>query len=289
MTEQDINQAASSVDMTAAELYLDLLRMCLTRSIFNEKYRGLAPGDLEAAGVPIDLMHGWLSGKNLEIVRTVEFDSQSRAEGTDMPSEGETMIGLRRLQNLQECIADVLKQKIEGDLLEAGVWRGGATIFMRGALQALGDRERTVWVADSFAGLPPPNPELYPADEGAIWHLYNNVLAISLDEVKANFARYGLLDERVRFLKGWFKDTLPTAPIERLAVLRLDGDMYESTIVTLRALYPKLSPGGYVIIDDYAPSIPGCLKAVDDFRSEYEITEEMISTGHFGVFWKRLR
>ena len=112
---------------------------------------------------------------------------------------------------------------------------------------------------------------------------------MSLEDVQANFVRYGLLDEQVRFLKGWFKDTLPNAPIESLALLRLDGDLYESTIIPLRALYPKLSLGGYVIIDDYSPAIPGCVQAVHDFRSEYGITEEMKSTGQYGVVWQRLQ
>lgn len=119
--------------------------------------------------------------------------------------------------------------------------------------------------------------------------MYNDVLGVSLEEVKANFARYGLLDDQVRFLKGWFKDTLPTAPIERLSVLRLDGDLYESTIITLRSFYSKLSIGGYVIVDDYTPRLPCCVQAVHDFRAEHDITEEMISTGIYGVFWQRLR
>lgn len=289
MTESAIHQQnTAGKDLTPGELYLDLLKQCLTRSIFRHKYRPFAPGGKMARPL-FEPVRRWLSGKHLELFHAAPFDSQARAEGTDVPSEGETMIGLRRLQNLQECVTDVLEKGVEGDLIEAGVWRGGATIFMRGVLKAFGDRKRTVWVADSFEGLPAPSPDLYPADAGATWHLYHNVLAIPLEEVKANFARYGLLDEQVRFLKGWFKDTLPTAPIERLAVLRLDGDMYESTIVTLRSLYPKLSVGGYVIIDDYAPEVPGCLRAVDDFRSEHNITEEMKSTGKLGAFWQRMR
>jgi O-methyltransferase/demethyldecarbamoylnovobiocin O-methyltransferase/8-demethyl-8-(2,3-dimethoxy-alpha-L-rhamnosyl)tetracenomycin-C 4'-O-methyltransferase len=98
-----------------------------------------------------------------------------------------------------------------------------------------------------------------------------------------------LLDDQVRFLKGWFKDTLPTAPIEKLSVLRLDGDLYESTMTALESLYPKLSIGGYAIIDDYAPSVPCCVQAVDDFRARHNITEQMESTGEYGVCWKRLR
>ena len=281
-----IQNSAAANELTAAELYLDLLKKCLTRSIFGEQFRPL-PRDHK--DLFVKTAGKWLASKKLQIVRSAEFDPAARAEGIDWPVEGETMIGLRRLQNLQDCIIDVLRNHVQGDLIETGVWRGGATIFMRAVLKVFGDQERIVWVADSFAGLPPPQPDVYPADKGANFHLSNDVLGVSLDEVKANFARYGLLDDRVRFLKGWFKDTLPSAPIERLAVLRLDGDLYESTMSALECLYPKLSIGGYVIIDDYSPSVPCCVQAVDDFRARHHVSEEIVSTGQYGVFWKRLR
>jgi O-methyltransferase len=169
-------------------------------------------------------VRGGLPAKTWKLSDPRRFGAQLRAEGFDWPAEGEATSGLRRLQNLQDCIVDVLQKGVDGDLMEAG-WRGGATIFMRGVLKAFGDQERTVWVADSFAGLPPPNSSLYP-NEGATFHLSNNALGVSLEEVKVNIARYGLLDDRVRFLKGWFKDTLPNVPITRLALMRLDGDIY---------------------------------------------------------------
>lgn len=275
-----------SNDSSPAELYLDLLKKCLTRSIFGEKYRAL-PADHN--NLLLKTVGKWLANQDLQIVRAAKFDRRAREEGLDWPEEGETMIGLKRLQNLQECITGVIQQNVPGDLIETGVWRGGAAIFMRAVLKALGDTERTVWLADSFEGLPPPSPDLYPADKGADFHLSNDVLGVSLEEVKANFARYELLDDRVRFLKGWFKDTLPAAPIEKLSVLRLDGDLYESTMTALESLYPKLSIGGYAIVDDYAPSVPCCVQAVDDYRRAHDITEEMVSTGDYGVFWKRLR
>jgi O-methyltransferase len=274
---------------TPEDLYLDLLKKCLTRYVFGENHRALVPARGSSKQILFEPLRKWLAGKGLELVRKVEFDSHLREEGMDWPLEAETMIGLRRLQTLQDCIVDVLRKKVPGDLVETGVWRGGATIFMRGVLKAYGDNNRIVWVADSFEGLPRPSPGLYPADADDKFYLSSRVLAVSLEEVKANFARYGLLDDQVRFLKGWFKDTLPTAPIERLAILRLDGDMYESTIIALRSLYPKLSFGGYVLIDDYEPGLPGCVKAVHDFRAESGIAEEMRSTGYSGVFWQRLR
>jgi O-methyltransferase len=197
-------------------LYLELLKRCLTRFGFEE-YEPL-PGGSET------------------LFRRTTFDPTLREQGLDRPAEAETMIGLKRLENLQECITDVLERSVPGDLIETGAWRGGATIFMRAILEAWGDVGRTVWVADSFSGLPKPSPDRYPADQGDR-HWTQGDLAVPLEVVKRNFERYGLLDERVRFLAGSFADTLPRAPIDRLAVLRLDGDMYESTIVALRALY----------------------------------------------------
>ena len=157
---------------------------------------------------------------------------------------------------------------------------------MRAALKAYRDGTRQVWVADSFEGLPKPDGR-YPQDEGDRHWTMNHVLAVSLDEVKSNFSRYGLLDERVHFLKGWFKDTLPNAPIERLALLRVDGDMYSSTMDSLLNLYPRLTTGGYVIIDDYG-GIDACRKAVDDFRGGTRIETPITPIDRLGVYWKKL-
>jgi O-methyltransferase len=158
---------------------------------------------------------------------------------------------------------------------------------MRAILAAYGDRGRRVWAADSFHGLPKPDAARYPADAGDL-HWTRIELAVSLDEVKRNFARYGLLDERVCFLEGWFKDTLPAAPIDRLAVLRLDGDLYESTLDALRALYPKLSIGGYAIVDDYG-AVAACARAVEDYRREHGISEPIRDIDGIGVYWQRQR
>src|SRR5262249_28776794 len=149
-----------------------------------------------------------------------------------------------------QTITDVIQRKVPGDLIECGAWRGGATIFMRAVLQVYGVNDRNVWVADSFEGLPKPDEKNFPDDKGIDLWAYKD-LAVSVDQVKANFQRYGLLDDHVKFLVGWFKDTLPKAPIDKLAILRVDGDLYESTWEALAALYPKLSVGGYTIVDDY--------------------------------------
>ncbi len=258
---RDRAQGRDHADQVRA-LYLDLLKRTLTRIAFEDE--AVMPGDPQR--------------------ERMALDPSKRVEGLDWPVHAETMIGLRRLDQLQAAVETVLRENVPGDLIETGVWRGGACIFMRGVLAAYLDTQRTVWAADSFQGLPPPNADAYPADQGDV-HWRQNELVVSLEEVKANFERYGLLDDRVRFLVGWFRDTLPAAPIDRLAVLRLDGDMYESTIVALEALYPKVSPGGFVIIDDYA--LAPCQRAVQDFRRARAIETPVEWIDWTGAYWRR--
>jgi O-methyltransferase len=216
-----------------------------------------------------------------------ETDRERRETGADWPLNGTTMVGLKRLDQLQDCVEAVVRDDVEGDLIETGVWRGGASILMRGTLRALGDEDRQVWVADSFEGLPSSRPEEYPADAGDDAHFEFDFLAVSEDEVKRAFERYGLLDPQVRFLRGWFKDSLPPLTgTRRWSLLRLDGDMYESTIVALESLYPDLSPGGFVVIDDYG-AIPQCRQAVEDFRAEHGIDDELRTIDWTGVYWRR--
>ena len=262
-------------------LYLDLLKLCLTRTGFETTF-GQIPSRGGLTGLAYRSLSNILGARGIELVRRV--DPSMRAEGSYWPQDGETMIGLHRLNNLQECVTEIIRTDIPGDLIETGIWRGGACIFMRAVLKAYGDESRSVWAADSFEGLPPPNPELYPADAGD--RLFEQpALRVSLDQVQANFRKYGLLDDRVNFLVGWFRDTLPTAPIDQLALMRLDGDLYESTMDALHALYPKLSVGGYVIIDDYA--LPTCQLAVDDFRQKFGISDEVKKIDWTGIYWRR--
>ncbi len=284
--ESDISANRTPVpeSQSPEKLYLELMKRCLTRLAFPEKYAPIRRPRTIPRKLAWSLCQKLLSPLKLELVRRVPFDPVRREEGLDWPAEAETMVGLKRLNNLEACITDVIRRGVPGDLIETGVWRGGTTIFMRAVLKAYQENERIVWVADSFQGLPKPNPERYPVDAGdTSWKCAS--LAVYLEEVKENFSRYNLLDDQVRFLVGWFRDTLPTAPIERLAILRLDGDMYESTMDALTSLYPRLSVGGYVIIDDYM--LGSCRAAVEDFRAKHSVTEELEPIDAIARFWQR--
>ena len=240
---------------------------------------------LELLGIPVpDREEIEAESMGSTIVETMYPDL---FEGKIWPQFGETMIGFKRLSNIEFCINETIKNNIAGDLIETGIWRGGACIFMRAVLSSHGIIDKKVWAADSFEGLPKPNASEYPDDYGDPHFSYKE-LAVSLDEVKDNFQKYLLLDDQVIFLQGWFKNTLPTAPIESLSILRLDGDMYESTIDALFYLYPKLSVGGYCITDDWG-AIPSCKKAVEDYRRVYNITENMEMIDWTGVYWKKER
>jgi len=286
----------------ATDLYLDLLKGCLTRSLFLDEQRRRLSSTNSAAELQLE---GWRAGawdrfrsavnlvwkdRGWTVELSAPVDATRLVEGRARHAYAETMIGHARLDNIQECVTSILEDNIPGDLIEAGVWRGGAAILMRAVLAAHGVSDRDVWLADSFEGLPAPNADEYPADAGKDLSGHPR-LAVDVEQVKTSFSRYGLLDDRVRFLVGWFKDSLPAAPITQLALVRLDGDLYESTMDAITALYPKLSVGGYLIIDDYnAPMWShACGQAIRDYRAAHDIIEPIREIDWTGAYWRRER
>lgn len=219
----------------------------------------------------------------IDILADTSGITPERLIGLDHPQRAMTMIGLKRMDNIEVMLDYIRENNIEGDLIETGAWRGGACIFMKWYCQ-LYKMDKKVFVADSFAGLPRPNAEKYPADAGDIHHIYAH-LAVSLEQVKDNFSLYLLnLDKSIVFLKGWFSETLPgNTYIGKLAMLRMDGDMYESTMDVFNALYDKVTDKGVVIIDDY--NLTGCRKAVDDFRNTRDITAKITNVDDRGHYW----
>jgi O-methyltransferase len=240
------------------ERYLDLLIRTLTNTIYQDPS-----------------MDPW---------HPAVFNPETRNIGEDWPRNAHTMVGVTRLRHLRDLVQRTLDEGIPGDYIETGAWRGGACILMKGVLAANGERSRRVYVADSFAGLPPGKADRYPADDRSPFHEFRE-LAVPVAEVKENFARYDLLDSQVVFVEGFFADTLPGLDAGPFALIRLDGDMYEATILALDSLYPKLTPGGYVVIDDY--SIESCRRAVIDFRERERITAPLEEIDWTGVFWRK--
>jgi O-methyltransferase len=277
-------------ELDTRSLYLDLLRRNLTRYRMHERTPAQWPLRRRLLLKTVNLMLVGIHSHRLARATPNGFQrsfaQRKRDLGLDWPAEAETMVGMQRLTSLQHCVETVLADDIHGDLVECGVWRGGACILMRAVLAAHGDETRSVWLADSFAGLPRPDTVNYKQDKGTRSELAAGILGAPEAEVRANFQRYGLLDDRVRFLPGWFKDTLPDAPIDRIAVLRLDGDLYESTIQALDALYPRLSSRGFCIIDDYHAMKP-CRQAVTDYRAKHRVSAEIVDIDGTGVLWRK--
>jgi O-methyltransferase len=254
--------AARDVEVLRAA-YLDLLKLALC--------------DLTGSATT---SVGAMPGKGVVSYELQGQDRRLRSAGIDWPLHGLTMVGLARLADLQSCVETAVRDRVPGDLIEAGAWRGGASILMRAVLDSLGATDRAVLVADSFEGF----PDIDASRDDGVDYSYE-FLAAPLDDVRDNFARFGY-DRGVEFVPGFFEETLPRLTDHIFAVVRLDGDSYSATNAGLHSLYPALSPGGYVIIDDYGV-VEGCRRAVDDFRSDYGITEPIERVDWVCVRWRR--
>ncbi|HEX4019703.1 MAG TPA: TylF/MycF/NovP-related O-methyltransferase [Acidobacteriaceae bacterium] len=307
---------------------------------------GPLPNDSDGRALYLDLMKRAVANILYEDVPSWIFDRTSRkitagdrfrldkrVTGEDGPTAAHTMIGLKRLDNIQHCLEEVLSSGVPGDVIEAGVLAGGATIFMRAILKAHGDTTRRVFVCDSFVAQPTAAPPKFvqwtlkaaasiddrdwqrnffrvlqsinpakavpdvkdPSDElvGYTMQVLQNGdrMAVptrdtSLAGVRSNFARYGLLDDQVVIVKGYFSETLPGLDAEAFSLIRLDGDLYESTMDCLENLYPKLSSGGFCIIDDYH-ELPDCRRAVEEYRSRQGIEDRIEAIDYHGVYWRK--
>jgi O-methyltransferase len=277
-------QSPADAGQDAKDLYLRLLAMALSGGLQERVLSPVAPsGRKRRIFEPIRRL---LESRGLLVARSTSIDEHTFADSPPPRLPGaETLIGPRGLDNIRGCVEQILEDDVPGDLIETGVWRGGAAAFMRAVLKAHDETRRTVWAADSFRGLPSPAESGYEADVGEEFWAELDWLNVSLEDVKRTFEKYGLLDEQVQFLVGWFAETLPSAPIEKLALIRLDGDMYGSTMDALNALYPRLSPGGYVIVDDYW--LTRCRAAVDDYRREHGITDTIRHVDRAIAYWRR--
>ena len=272
---------------SVGDMYLDLVKRSLTRALVAKKFerQTIWPGR-KWLRIIVHFLRRILAPMRLELVRLIHTDALGYLESGDAAlnraEDAESMLGTRQFDHMQRCIDDIIEREVPGDLLEAGVWRGGMTMFMRAALKARGDDIRRVFVVDSFAGLPTPNEKI----DSNWWKAGD--MSVSLGEVRENFARYNLLDDKVVFIKGFFAESLPHAPINELSILRIDADLYDSTLDVLNVLYEKLSVGGYVVIDDYQ-NLRECQRAVDEFRTRHGISEELVKIDTRAVHWVKER
>jgi O-methyltransferase len=188
-----------------------------------------------------------------------------------------TMTSVERMYALYQAVRHVHAADIEGDVVECGVWRGGSSMLAALTLDSLGDRERSLWLYDTFEGMPPPSEvdrTIHGQDAAALLERpgaagEHTRAAAGLDEVKANLAATGYPSDRLHFVEGMVEDTIPAVAPDQISVLRLDTDWYESTRHELEHLWPRLSPGGVLIVDDYG-HWQGARRAVDEFLATVE-------------------
>lgn len=248
--------------------YLDLLKLCLCDLT--------GPGTMSVARTQQGhVMYRELTGVQRRL----------RAVGMDWPLHGLTMVGLERLDDLQACVESVVRDGVAGDLIEAGSWRGGASLLMRATLDTLGAEDRTVVVADSFQGFPEAPGDLAEGYDLSLDLAGCDFLAVPLEEVKENFSRFGC-ERGVSFIPGFFQDTLPALAGRKWSIIRLDGDTYEAVWTGLESLYAGLSLGGYVVVDDYL-ALDRCREAIDDYRREHGITEPLEQIDWCGSRWRK--
>ena len=173
-----------------------------------------------------------------------------------------TMSSAARLRTLHEATKHVVSANIAGDVVECGTAKGGSAALLALALDASGS-DRLLWIFDTFEGMPEPSandPDLHLAEK------YVGTCRGTIEEVTTLFRELDVL-QRTRMVKGMFQDTLSAAPIERIALLHIDGDWYDSVKACLQHFYDRVSPGGIVQIDDYG-YWEGARKAVDDFFTQ---------------------
>jgi hypothetical protein len=248
------------------EFYLNTLRDTLTGHVYQDRKVACYRFN------KLLRLFGW------QISR--ETSDHERHNGKIWPQTALTMAGTKRLDNIRDLINLCDAEKINGDFVECGVWRGGASIFAAGVCK-MNQNGRLIFACDSFEGLPKPKDTLDKIDPLHLFK-FKDVLAVSQEQVWQNFSRFGL-EQNVQLFKGWFSDTLKKLPTKSIAILRADGDMFESTMDIL-GLYDRVTPGGFVIIDDYN-AISACKQAVDGFISGKGI--QLMPIDEDAVYWKK--
>jgi hypothetical protein len=238
--------------------YIRLLKMAVSGVLFDELGQ-------------CDLKHSH------DCTKSAPFDMALRKKGNDWPIAGHTMVGLMRLDNVQSLLEDVITNQIPGDFMELGVWRGGVCIFARAVMNALHARQRNVHVFDAFEKLPGYTTAV-------------DYLAVSEDQVRHNFEKYNL-KEGVYFHKGLFKDTVPGFSKNftgQIAVLRVDGNFYDSYQDAMYYLYDKVPVGGYVIFDDVMSHV-AVMDFWKDFKREQNVPENLTPIDDHSAYFKKTK
>jgi hypothetical protein len=205
-----------------------------------------------------------------------------------------TMTSTERLYGLCEAVRYITSTGIEGDIVECGVWRGGSMMAVAEMLKKFGDPDRNLHLFDTFAGMSEPTQEdvtVHGQSADALMKTESkedakSVWCVStLDEVRGHMSSTGYPGNRVFFYQGMVEETIPEGAPEKIALLRLDTDFYESTRHEMEHLFPRLANGGVLIIDDYG-HWEGARRAVDEYLDAHGIgmmLHRLDYTGRIGI------
>lgn len=181
-----------------------------------------------------------------------------------------TMTPMERCWALYQAVRYVSQASISGDFVECGVWRGGSSMLSALTLMDLNERARNIYLYDTFEGMPEPTEkdvDIHGVPYSKLWEQERKILSVSLEEVKRNMLSTGYPEGKISLVKGMVEETLPQSAPDAISVLRLDTDFHDSTYHELVHLYPRLSPGGVLIIDDYG-HFQGARSATDQYFAE---------------------
>jgi O-methyltransferase len=223
---------------------------------------------------------------NASLLQEMAYDEAKRVAGEDWPKFGLTMVGEHRLDNIHDLFKRIIQDDVPGDFVECGVWRGGASMYAKAVVEAYAPRSRRVHLVDSFEGLPKSTTPT-PVDND-LWSRMD-YLKVGKDDIADGFKKLGLLNGGVLFHKGYFRYSAARLRDELhvdhkgIALLRMDGDMYESTMDILYNLYDLVPASGCVIVDDW--TIPECRRAIEEFRTRNKVHDEVVSIDDRAVFW----
>jgi len=220
------------------------------------------------------LMKDMIHKAGLHVDEEIPFDFSEIEKNMIYTVKPFTKTSPERIKNLMDCMIYIIKNNIQGDFVECGVWKGGSIMVILKMLIDLEVWDRNVYLYDTFEGMTEPTSEDVYSESGKLaMKEYNktknsdglsNWNNSSIDEVKRNITIIGYNSKYIHFIKGKVEDTLPANAPDKIALLRLDTDWYESTKHELETLYPKLSDKGILIIDDYG-YWKGAKKAVDEY------------------------
>ena len=205
----------------------------------------------------------------LELVNLSDIKQDKKFLEIYRKVKGYTLVPIERCFSLYQTVNYIIKNNIEGDFVECGVWKGGSSMLMAYTLLEAGISNRKIYLYDTFEGMTKPGDmdgqeEKNQWERGKVTDTLNNMCYSPIEEAKANMSKTGYPMENIILVKGKVEETLPGTMPSKISLLRLDTDWYESTKHELIHLYPLLEKHGVLIVDDYG-AWQGTRKATDEY------------------------